>query len=192
MRAILQRLKGHGWQLTSGVLALTLIGMLAFLGILGRTTDEPSSDGRARLVLTSAERDFVLAEMRALLAASQAVLIAALEGDMEQVAQSARKVGMADVRAIPMEIRGPLFAKLPLGFKQLGFKQLGFKQLGFSVHEGMDAIALDAETLGERDHTLRQLGELMGRCVACHAAYTVLPPAASGADGVLSDNKTLE
>ncbi|NCC41080.1 MAG: hypothetical protein EOM21_16900 [Gammaproteobacteria bacterium] len=166
MRDFVTVLKGHGWPLTSGILALALIGVLVFFGVLGRTTEEPFSDGRIRLALTSTERDFVLAEMRGLLTASQAVLMAALEDDMEQVARSARAVGMADVREMPMEIRAPLLGKLPLGFKQLGF----------SVHQGMDAIALDAETLGDRDHTLRQLGELMGRCIACHAAYTVLSP----------------
>lgn len=159
-------LKRRGWQLTSGILAATLLGVLVFFGVIGRTTEVLSSDGRIRLVLTATERNFVLAEMRALLAASQAVLSGALDGDLDRVARAARAVGMADVRAIPIEIRGPLIGKLPIGFKQLGF----------SVHEGMDTIALDAETLGDREHTLRQLSELMTRCVACHAAYTVLPP----------------
>ncbi len=161
----LHRLKGRGWQLTSGVLAAALLGVLVFFGVIGRTTDVPSSDGRIRLVLTATERNYVLTEMRGLLAASQTVLSGALDGDLDRVARAARAVGMADVRAMPIEIRGPLIGKLPIGFKQLGF----------SVHEGMDTIALDAETLGDREHTLRQLSELMARCVACHAAYTVLP-----------------
>lgn len=38
------------------------------------------------------------------------------------------------------------------------------------------AIALDAEGLGKRDHTLRQAAERMHKCVACHAMYTVRPP----------------
>lgn len=68
-----------------------------------------------------------------------------LADDMPRVAAEARKLGMAEVRAILPEIRLSLLGKLPAEFRQLGF----------SVHEGMDAIALDAESLGDRDHTLR-------------------------------------
>ncbi len=147
-------------------LGLALAGVLVFFGIFGRAADAPSSDGRARLMLVPAERDFVLKEMRHLLMATQSILDSALAGDMKRVASEARKVGMADVKNIPSEIRGPLISKLPIAFRKLGF----------SVHEGMDTIALDAEGLGDRDHTLKQLAELMNKCVACHAAYTVLPP----------------
>lgn len=159
-------LRRYGWPLSTGVLALALVAVLVTFGLLGRVADAPSSDGRVRLLLNNTERDFVLNEMRHLLAASQTILQAALDGDMQRVAAQARHVGMADVQNIPPEVRVPLLGKLPLEFKQLGF----------SVHEGMDAIALDAESLGDRDHTLRQLAQLMNKCVACHAAYTVLPP----------------
>ncbi|WP_197722846.1 hypothetical protein [Sulfurivermis fontis] len=162
-RAFLRR---YGWPLLSGVLLLMLVAVLVLFGLLGRVADAPSSDGRVRLLLNNTERDFVLNEMRHLLAASQTILQAALDGDMAQVATQARKMGMADVQNIPPEVRGPLLGKLPLEFKQLGF----------SVHEGMDAIAVDAESLADPDHTLRQLAELMNRCVACHATYTVMPP----------------
>lgn len=45
---------------------------------------------------------------------------------------------------------GPLIGGLPLEFKQLGF----------SVHRDLDQIALDAESLGDRDHTLKQFSHL--------------------------------
>lgn len=32
---------------------------------------------------------------------------------------------------------------------------------------------LDAESLGDRDHTLKQLAQLMQKCVACHASYAL-------------------
>ena len=38
------------------------------------------------------------------------------------------------------------------------------------------AIALDTEGPGDHDHRLRQLAELMHKCVACQARYTVLRP----------------
>lgn len=162
-----QFLRVRGWPLASALLALALLGTLVFFGVFGRVAATPSGDGRARLLLTAQERDFVLAEMRHLLMATQGLLDAALADDMQRVAAEARKVGMADVKNIPPQIRAGLLGKLPVEFKTLGF----------SVHEGMDLIAADAEALGDREHTLRQLAELMHKCVACHAAYTVLPPA---------------
>lgn len=110
-----------------------------------RTCSAPARDGGTCILLTNAERDLVLGEVRDLLEARQAIIEAALADDMPRVAAEARKLGMAEVRAIPPEIRLSLLGKLPAEFRQLGF----------SVHEGMDAIALDAESLGDRDHTLR-------------------------------------
>lgn len=154
------------WQpVLIGLLALSLVGVLAFVGILGRPAEAPSTDGRTRILFTPAERDFVLEEMRHLLMAVQAIVAAANEGDMKLVAEEARKHGMAEVRAIPMKIRGPLIAKLPIEFKRLGF----------GVHEDLDMLAADAESLGDRDHTLEQLTGLMNKCIACHATYTAMP-----------------
>ena len=45
--------------------------------------------------------------------------------------------------------------------------------LGFDTHRKFDTLALDAEQLGDPDHSLEQLAELMSNCVACHAAYRI-------------------
>ncbi|MBI4740696.1 MAG: hypothetical protein HY777_03865 [Betaproteobacteria bacterium] len=162
MRAFL----GKRWQLLLiALLSLALAGVIAFFGIAGRISDTPSTDGRTRILFTPVERDFVLNEMRHLLMAVQAIVAAANAGDMMQVAEEARKHGMAEVLAIPIEVRGPLIARLPIEFKRLGF----------GVHEGLDTIALDAESLGDRNHTLKQMAGLMDKCIACHASYTVMP-----------------
>ncbi|MBZ0070805.1 MAG: hypothetical protein K8I04_03635 [Gammaproteobacteria bacterium] len=169
MVSILHFIQRYRWQFISGLLVLALSVVLVFFGAFGRVAEMPSSDRRVRLLVSNDERDLILAEMRDMLAASQSILDAALVDDMSRVAAEARKLGMSGVQNIPLEIRGPLIGKLPIEFKQLGF----------SVHEGMDTIALDAEALGDRDHTLRQLADLMNKCVACHATYTVLPPGQS-------------
>lgn len=146
-------------------LGAALIVMLVFFGIIGRSVapGAASSDKRARLPLSVAERDIVLGEMRGLLTSSQTILEATLAGDLPRAAIAARAAGMGEVEHIPLEIRGPLIGKLPLGFKQLGF----------SVHRDFDQIAIDAESLGDRDHTLKQLAVLMRKCVACHASYAI-------------------
>ncbi|MDD5391287.1 MAG: hypothetical protein PHD37_18270 [Gallionellaceae bacterium] len=160
---MMQFLKTRWQLLLIGLLSMALIATLVFFGALGRVADKPSSDGRLRLLLTPAERDLVLNEMRHLLATVQGIIVAAQENDMKRVAETARAVGMADVRAMPPEIRGPLIGKLPIEFKRLGF----------GVHEDLDMLALDAEALRDRDHTLKQLAQLMQKCVACHATYAI-------------------
>lgn len=158
-------LKSHWQTLLNLLLAAALAAVLVFFGAVGRVADAPSSDNRTRLLLDGRERDFVLNEMRHLLMASQAILEAAQANDMARVATEARKVGMADVKNIPIDIRGPLIGKLPAEFKQLGF----------GTHEAFDRLALDAEGLGDPAHTLAQLAELQKNCIACHATYTVIP-----------------
>lgn len=147
------------------VLGAALVAVLILFGVVGRSAppEAGSSDTRTRLPLTIAERDIVLGEMRGLLSATQTILDAALANDLKRAALAARSAGMGEVEHIPMAIRGPLIGKLPLEFKQLGF----------SVHREFDQIALDAESLGDREHTLKQVAQLMQKCVACHATYAI-------------------
>lgn len=48
-----------------------------------------------------------------------------------------------------------------------------FMQLGMSVHQGFDHTAMGAESLKDPRHTLRQLSDVTGKCVACHASYQI-------------------
>lgn len=119
----------------------------------------PAADGRSSLQLNSAERDLVLAEMRAFLASVQQITAGVAADDMEQVARAARAVG----KAAQGEVPGTLVAKLPLAFKRLGF----------NTHSRFDQLALDADDLGDANQTLTQLAELMQNCVDCHQAYRI-------------------
>jgi hypothetical protein len=147
------------------LLGAALVVVLMFFVVIGKMAkpDAASADQRAKLLLTDTERDFVLTEMRAMLSSVQVILDASLAGDMPRAAKAARSAGMDEVKNIPPEIRAPLIGKLPLEFKQLGF----------SVHGDFDQIALDAESLGDREHTFRQVSRLMQKCVACHGSYAI-------------------
>ena len=121
---------------------------------------ETAGDGRQVLQLTPEERNMVLAEMRGFLVAVQGVIAATNTGDMAAAAEAARKVGMAAQTSIP----AGLITKLPLAFKKLGF----------DTHRKFDRLALDAEQLGDPDHTRTQLAELMTNCIGCHATYSIV------------------
>jgi mono/diheme cytochrome c family protein len=145
--------------------ALCFVVVLVLLAVIGagvyrfvlQGNTLPSADGRVAIVLEPGERDLVLAEMRAFLESVQGIVAGAAAGDMAAMARQARKVGAAAQAEVP----GSLVGKLPLGFKRLGF----------DTHRRFDALAMDAESLGDAGHALEQLAELMQNCVACHAAY---------------------
>jgi hypothetical protein len=117
------------------------------------------ADRRAVLVLTDAERHLVLEEMRNFLAVLQTISEALPGEDMKTVAVAARKMGSGAANEIPPQT----VAKLPGTFKQLAG----------AVHGSFDAIALDAESLGDAKHTMGQVGEMLGKCNACHGIYQI-------------------
>ena len=120
---------------------------------------EQGTDGRLAVQLNAGERDFVLTEMRTFLESVQQITQGITENNMEMISKAARMVGNAAQQQAP----GPLIAKLPLEFKKLGF----------DTHSKFTQLALDAEQLGDKQHTLNQLSELMQNCVACHATYKI-------------------
>ena len=119
----------------------------------------PAADTRAVLALTPAERGMILEEMRAFLAGVQTMTAALAADDMKTTAQAARALGTVMTHEVPAELR----KKLPQEFRQLGS----------TVHREFDQIAMDAESLGDPRHTLRQLSSTLQNCVACHAAYQI-------------------
>lgn len=145
----------------SGLLLLVVIFMSYKFIFSGAVA--PSTDGRQAIILPEAEREFVLREMRMFLASVQTIIEGAGKPDMNQVAAAARQVGAEAQQAVP----GSLMGKLPLNFKRLGL----------DTHKKFDALALDAKQLGDPQHALQQLSELMNNCVACHATYRIKLPA---------------
>jgi len=139
----------------SGLL-LVVLALMSYKFILTGSV-KPSSDGRQAIILEDPERDLVLAEMRTFLTSVQLITKGVSENDMSQVVKAARQVGASAQQAMP----GSLVGKLPLTFKRLGS----------DTHKKFDMLALDAEALGDPQHALQQLTELMNNCVACHSTY---------------------
>ena len=114
-------------------------------------------DVRNAILLTEDERNLVLAEMRTFLETVRVITVALGKDDMASIVDPARKVGMASSGEVPPGLRD----KLPQQFKMFAM----------STHKAFDLVALDAETLEDKQHTLTQLGELMSNCVSCHAIF---------------------
>ncbi len=120
------------WALTTALLVgMLVVGVWFF--VRGNVTE--GDDGRTSILLTARERDFVLTEMRGLLEAVQAITFELSDSNMEGVAAAARSVGMGSTGGEPVT----LIAKLPLEFKTLGM----------GTHTAFDALANQAEDMGD-------------------------------------------
>lgn len=115
------------------------------------------SDGRDVVLLSPAERDGVLAEMRGLLQATADVTAALARNDNAAIANIARPVGTA-----AMAGESPaLLAKLPFAFKAAGLK----------AHTGFDDLANAAAAGATTQELTGMLSEHLLVCTGCHAAY---------------------
>ncbi len=146
------------WMLS--LMLAAAVGAMGYVFIIKGETIQ-ASDGRLAIVLPEGERDLVLGEMRAFLGAVQGIISAVNRDDFAQAAAEARKVGRAAQQEVPVS----LMKRLPLEFKKLGL----------GTHKAFDQLALDADDLGDKAHTLEQLATLMQNCIACHAAYRIDP-----------------
>lgn len=142
-------------KITIAILLLIIVGGAYKFVYQGKTIE--SSDGRTEIILTDSERNLVLTEMRTFLITVQQITQGITDDNMDYVASSAKQVGNAAQAGVP----GSLVGKLPLEFKKLGF----------DTHSKFDQLAMDAEDLGDREHTLTQLSELMQNCISCHTMY---------------------
>lgn len=135
--------------------------LLAFAIPAGAADDLPSGmDQRVPIVLSREGQAIVLDEMRQTLASVQLIAAALAKDDFSAAAKAARSAGMAAAHSTPPNVREAM--------------PLEFRKLGFSMHQDFDQLALDAESMGDVRHSMTQLGNVMQKCVACHATFRIV------------------
>src|SRR3989338_10968626 len=107
-------MKSNKLALAALLLWVITIAVFAWFFIRGNTT--AGSDGRTAIVLQPAERDFVMTEMRGLLAATQEIMEAGSQNDTQRIVKAARGAGMAGAAGV----NPALWVKLPGEFKKMG------------------------------------------------------------------------
>lgn len=137
---------------------LTVGGLVYFLAF--GATEAGGSDPRVVVNVTPEEKRFLLGEMRQLLEATQTIHVELGRGDREAAAVAAESVGMGMVEELAA-VEATILFKLPAPMKELGLgTHRAFDDLAGTIRGG----ASEREVLGE-------MGQLMSRCVACHASY---------------------
>ena len=133
--------------------------LFAALFVIISTAVAEEADTRNVIQLSPQHRVLVLTEMRQFLSGLQQMTDALSRDDMETVARESRTLGTSMSQHMPADLKQVL--------------PQGFRKMGHAVHSSFDQIALDAESLGDSQHTLSQLGDTLSRCVACHSAYQI-------------------
>jgi hypothetical protein len=139
------------------LLWVVTVAVFGWFFIRGNTA--AGADGRTAVVLQAGERDFVMAEMRGLLSATQQILEGANHGDIPRIIKAAHGAGMAAAA----DVNPALMVKLPIEFKQLAM----------SLHRNMDEIAKAAEDGKPVPELLKMTSDALTKCVACHAAWQI-------------------
>lgn len=133
--------------------------LIPLLSLIATSVLADGLDKRQVLIITESQRLHVIEEMGALLSGTQNILAALSKNDMTAVNQYARSLGMSMTIKTEDHLKGVLPKE--------------FMQLGISVHQDFDKMAADALAIKDPQHTLQQLSESMGKCVACHATYQI-------------------
>jgi hypothetical protein len=152
-----KKMKSNKFAYIALLLWLVTVCVLGWFFIRGNTA--AGTDGRTAIVLKPGERDFVLAEMRGLLSATQQILEGANQGDRARVIKAAHGAGMAGAA----DVNPALMMKLPVGFKQLAM----------SLHGDMDEIAKAAEGGKPAPELLKMTSDALTKCVACHSTWQI-------------------
>jgi len=140
------------------IILMSGFGFIAYKFVTGDTV--VSSDNRTAIILTTGERDNVLAEMRAMLEGVQAVAEALANDEIASIPELVRPLGMAAT-----EGESPaLMAKIPLGMKTLGQ----------ATHQAMDDLAALAMGGAGQDEILAATADILNNCTTCHAAYSLV------------------
>lgn len=133
-----------------------LFFFLLFLSSLVSANDSEQVDSRASLDLTVPEKAEFLSEMREMLSSIQKIMIGIGTEDRDLIISAARYSGNRMARETPETIK----QKTPLTFKEIGGP----------THMMFEELVIRAEV--DDMSTLAEFtGELMNKCVACHALF---------------------
>lgn len=116
-----------------------------------------AEDSRAPIRVNAAQQEMILEEMRDYVVALQKISGGLAAGDFEPVAEAAASMGRGRMTGE----RRRMAMALPEHFRMMGM----------SVHDDFDAIARDAEAMGDVSHTLEQVSATLAKCVGCHSAF---------------------
>lgn len=136
------------------------IGLVYFFVFKGNTVK--SEDGRTAVIMSPANKNFVLNNMRHFLEGVQEINQGINENDPSKVIAAGEKYGGSPVDEAP---KG-LVKSLPIDFKKIAF----------ATHSTFDEIKDSAATNFNPKQTRKQLDGLLNKCIKCHSNFKIQTP----------------
>lgn len=135
-----------------------LLLLACFLTLPARAADRPAprTDNRMVVMVTAAEREQSLYEMREMLHGMFNIHNALSRSDMKGVATASRSMG-------------PLLNRIPPNMRER--LPTEFLEMGNALKETFETIARDAEQKQSIPLTQAQLAEVMAYCSGCHDSF---------------------
>jgi len=136
------------------LLLIILAGAYKFI-IKGNVIE--STDSRVVILLKPGDRNFILGEMRGLLAKMQQLISAISNNDI----QTFSKVSKTLKNDSNGEKQQSLLGKMPIAFKRLSYK----------IHSDFNQLYADVSAQKDNKYLLKEVSDIMVNCVGCHAAF---------------------
>jgi len=147
----------RSWKLTVTFLALSTVataGSSAGSGV--------EADPREPVILSVAEKAWVLQSMRAHLAALQQITAGVGGGDLEGARRAAASMALSVALSDPAR-PSSLRARLPAAWIALVS----------TMHREFEGVGEGIQAHEDASHILARLGRVTSQCVACHASYRI-------------------
>lgn len=116
-------------------------------------------DAREAIILSSAERDLVLGEMRLMLESTEGVVAGLAANDMQAIEQAAARSSPSAPGTVDQALHGAL--------------PEAFLHSGAAAHGGFEDIARLARARASEDAITARLSQTLHQCTSCHATYRV-------------------
>jgi cytochrome c556 len=128
---------------------------------LAQRAPQSQGDPREAVALSPVEAEKMLTGMRTYLETIQGIVAALAENDTSRVPALAMKSGAKMLE----EVAPTTGLKTPMGFSMMSF----------DTHDKFDKLADKAAKGSSRSELLKDLRDIMGNCISCHAAYRLAP-----------------
>lgn len=136
---------------------------------LGSGAAQAQDDARQAILVTPAQRNMMLAEMRGLLTSVNGVLRGVATGDTALMRTSAAAAGMEAMRR--QHMGQGMGQAMGQGMGMGGQMPAAFRQLGHSTHAGFDSLAVAIAAGADQGAVVSRLAGLTSNCVSCHSAF---------------------
>ena len=132
------------------------------------------ADPRILITLPADDREHCMEHMREFLEVTSGILSSALEGDSARIIALAESTQPRRMRRMSEEERAAFSEReLTRPDRMQHVLPPEYRQMMRAMRDGFARLAHDARQGVSMEHTLQQLAEIKGTCIACHRSFRI-------------------